>query len=93
MPAGNGARILDSRNDLNLREQEIKHILGSYDDDQKDSEMCDMACQTRWVINQFRIFHFSLRHFRHLYHIFIQLLLKRKGNNKPMIDDEIIMLF
>lgn len=47
MPAGNGARIIDSKNDLNLREQEIKHILGSYDDDRKDGEMCDMACQTR----------------------------------------------
>jgi hypothetical protein len=50
----NGARI-DSKNDLNLREQEIKNILGSsyhqHDDshfDQKDSgEMCDTACQTR----------------------------------------------
>lgn len=53
MPHGNGARIIDSKNDLNLREQEIKHILGSYDDDRKDGEMCDMACQTRYVINQF----------------------------------------
>lgn len=57
MPSGNGARILDSKNDLNLREQEIKNILGSsYDDERKDSDaMCDMACQTRWVINQFWI--------------------------------------
>ena len=49
MPSSNGARILDSKNDLHLREQEIKNILGaSYDDDRKDSEaMCDMACQTR----------------------------------------------
>lgn len=48
MPNGNGARIIDSKNDLSLREQEIKHILGSsYDDDRKDGEMCDMACQTR----------------------------------------------
>lgn len=46
----NGARI-DSKNDLNIREQEIKTILGtSYDDDRhiNDSEMCDMACQTRY---------------------------------------------
>lgn len=55
----NGARIIDSKNDLNLREQEIKNILGSsyhhHDDSnfeqQKDGgEMCDMAnasCQTR----------------------------------------------
>lgn len=45
----NGARILDSKNDLNLREQEIKNILGaSYDvDDRKDAEMCDSSCQTR----------------------------------------------
>ena len=45
----NGTRI-DSKNDLNMREQEIKTILGtSYDDDRhiNDSEMCDMACQTR----------------------------------------------
>lgn len=57
MPNSNGARFLDSKNDLNLREQEIKNILGSsYDDDRKDGEMCDMACQTRYVINQFRIF-------------------------------------
>jgi hypothetical protein len=49
MPSGNGARIVDSKNDLNLREQEIKNILGSsYDEDRKDGEaMCDMACQTR----------------------------------------------
>lgn len=49
MPNGNGARIIDSKNDLSLREQEIKHILGSsYDEERKDSgEMCDMACQTR----------------------------------------------
>lgn len=54
MPNNNGARIIDSKNDLNLREQEIKNILGSsYDDDRKDGEMCDMACQTRYVINQF----------------------------------------
>lgn len=47
--ANNGARIIDSKNDLNLREQEIKNILGaSYDvDDRKDAEMCDSACQTR----------------------------------------------
>jgi hypothetical protein len=46
----NGARIIDSKNDLNLREQEIKNILGaSYDVDvdRKDAEMCDSACQTR----------------------------------------------
>lgn len=50
MPNSNGARNIDSKNDLNLREQEIKHILGSsYDDDRKDGEMCDMACQTRYV--------------------------------------------
>lgn len=49
----NGARI-DSKNDLNLREQEIKNILGStyhqHDDSnfEKDGgEMCDTACQTR----------------------------------------------
>lgn len=59
MPNTNGARNIDSKNDLNLREQEIKHILGSsYDEDRKDGEMCDMACQTRYVINQFRIFPF-----------------------------------
>lgn len=52
MPTNNGARIIDSKNDLNLREQEIKNILGSsYDDDRKDGEMCDMACQTRYVNN------------------------------------------
>ncbi|KAG5683889.1 hypothetical protein PVAND_013149 [Polypedilum vanderplanki] len=48
--ANNGARIIDSKNDLNLREQEIKNILGtSYDvdGDHKDAEMCDSACQTR----------------------------------------------
>lgn len=50
MPTNNAARIIDSKNDLNLREQEIKNILGSsYDDDRKDGEMCDMACQTRYV--------------------------------------------
>ncbi|CAO1392044.1 unnamed protein product [Diamesa serratosioi] len=45
----NGTR-LDSKSDLNIRDQEIKTILGtSYDDDRhiNDSEMCDMACQTR----------------------------------------------
>jgi hypothetical protein len=50
MPSGNGARHIDSKNDLHLREQEIKNILGSsyQDDDRKDSDaMCDMACQTR----------------------------------------------
>lgn len=48
MSANNGARIIDSKNDLNLREQEIKNILGaSYDDEHKDAEMCDSACQTR----------------------------------------------
>ncbi|XP_070506869.1 uncharacterized protein Neto [Chironomus tepperi] len=50
MSANNGARIIDSKNDLNLREQEIKNILGaSYDVDvdRKDAEMCDSACQTR----------------------------------------------
>lgn len=49
MSHNNGARIIDSKNDLNLREQEIKNIMGSsYDaDDLKDAEMCDMACQTR----------------------------------------------
>ncbi|KAL7031976.1 hypothetical protein ACKWTF_007190 [Chironomus riparius] len=49
MSANNGARIIDSKNDLNLREQEIKNILGaSYDVDvdRKDAEMCDSACQT-----------------------------------------------
>lgn len=48
MPS-NGAN-LDNKNDYNLREQEL--ILGtSYvidDDRNKDAEMCDMACQTRW---------------------------------------------
>jgi hypothetical protein len=47
MPS-NGAN-LDNKHDYNLREQEI--ILGtSYmmdDDQRKDAEMCDMACQTR----------------------------------------------
>lgn len=50
--SANGARIIDSKNDLNLREQEIKNILGaSYDvdADRKDAEMCDSACQTRFV--------------------------------------------
>jgi hypothetical protein len=48
MSAHNGARTIDSKNDLNLREQEIKNILGaSFDDDRKDAEMCDSACQTR----------------------------------------------
>jgi hypothetical protein len=51
LSSNNGARIIDSKNDLNLREQEIKNILGaSYDiDDRKDPEMmtCDSACQTR----------------------------------------------
>ena len=47
MSANNGARIIDSKNDLNLREQEIKNILGTYDDERKDAEMCDSACQTR----------------------------------------------
>lgn len=49
-PNTNGARNIDSKNDLHLREQEILTILGSggYDDDRKDGgEMCDMACQTR----------------------------------------------
>lgn len=65
MPSNNGARIIDSKNDLNLREQEIKNILGSsYDDDRNDGEMmCDMACQTRYVINQFHIFCYPPRHF------------------------------
>ncbi|CRL04102.1 CLUMA_CG017215, isoform A [Clunio marinus] len=44
----NGARNIDSKNNFNLREQEIKNIFGSsYEDDRKDGEMCDMACQTR----------------------------------------------
>ena len=51
MPS-NGAKILDSKNDLSLREQEIKHILNSTygiddEDHLRDAEMCDMACQTR----------------------------------------------
>lgn len=68
MPSGNGARIVDSKNDLHLREREIKNILGSsYDEERRDGEvMCDMACQTRYVINQFRISIFhgptTLRH-------------------------------
>lgn len=54
MPS-NGAKILDSKNDLSLREQEIKHILNSTygiddDDQQRDAEVCDMACQTRLVV-------------------------------------------
>lgn len=50
MSANNGARNIDSKNDLNLREQEIKNILGAtydVDVDRKDAEMCDSACQTR----------------------------------------------
>lgn len=46
----NGARIIDSKNDLSLREQEIKNILNasSYDDERKDGEdVREMACQTR----------------------------------------------
>ena len=55
MPS-NGAKILDSKNDLSLREQEIKHILNSTygiddEDHQRDAEMCDMACQTRLVVS------------------------------------------
>lgn len=46
-------RKSESRNDVNMREQEIKHIFGSsyHDSDEyKDnSEMCDTACQTRYV--------------------------------------------
>lgn len=48
MPSTNGSRI-DRKIDLNLREQEIKHIMGSssFDDRRDGGEMCDMACQTR----------------------------------------------
>lgn len=51
MSSNNGARI-DSKNDLSLREQEIKHILSaaSYvnDDERKDvDDVREMACQTR----------------------------------------------
>lgn len=47
-------RKSESRNDLNMREQEIKHIFGSsyHRDDSSEykdnSEMCDTACQTRY---------------------------------------------
>jgi hypothetical protein len=64
-------RKSQSRNDLNMREQEIKHIFGSsyHDSDEyKDnSEMCDTACQTRYV-KLFNSFHnklFSIIHSCH----------------------------
>lgn len=48
-------RKSESRNDLEMREQEIKHIFGSsyhHRDDsveyKDNSEMCDTACQTRY---------------------------------------------
>jgi hypothetical protein len=51
MSTNNGARIIDSKNDLNLREQEIKNILGAsymHDDERKEMEdVREMACQTR----------------------------------------------